>query len=262
VTVWRTRLAPTPSGFLHEGNALNFLLIQHLKKTLNAHIILRIDDLDKDRVRDQYIEDIFKTLDWLEILPDEAPGSVEEFKNSYSQSLRHSLYLNGLNELKLQHKVFACVCSRRQLGNGLYPGTCREKNIDQQRPHCWRYKSDDQGELGDFIVWTKQDQAAYQLASMVDDNHYGINLIIRGQDLQASTQAQLLLKERIYPQPEIKVFHHQLITQDGEKLSKSQLHHQDKPLRERYSSLSQLKAFLGLEEHLQQLDLFIDRSLN
>jgi glutamyl-tRNA synthetase len=71
VTIWRTRLAPTPSGYLHEGNALNFLLIHHLKEKLQAKIVLRIDDLDQDRVRDHYIEDIFETLKWMGIEPDE-----------------------------------------------------------------------------------------------------------------------------------------------------------------------------------------------
>ena len=67
----RTRIAPTPSGYLHVGNAYNFYLIQKYAKEKKGTILLRIDDFDFDRARDEYIEDIFKALEWLQITPDE-----------------------------------------------------------------------------------------------------------------------------------------------------------------------------------------------
>lgn len=69
----QTRIAPTPSGYLHLGNAYSFLLTKALAKKHGAKILLRIDDLDRDRYRPEYVEDIFATLDFLEIKIDQGP---------------------------------------------------------------------------------------------------------------------------------------------------------------------------------------------
>jgi glutamyl/glutaminyl-tRNA synthetase len=83
------------------------------------------------------------------------PSSLDQFKREYSQSLRHDEYFNAFKELKNQKKLFACRCTRKQVGDKRYLGTCRGQLIDAGEPHCWRYFSDD-CELGDFIVWTKK----------------------------------------------------------------------------------------------------------
>ena len=66
-----TRIAPTPSGYLHLGNAYSFLLTKALAKKYDAKILLRIDDLDRDRYRPEFVQDIFDTLDYLEIKIDQ-----------------------------------------------------------------------------------------------------------------------------------------------------------------------------------------------
>lgn len=256
---WKTRLAPTPSGFLHEGNALNFLLIQAVQKKLKARVFLRIDDLDQERVREEYIEDIFQTLVWLEIEPDEGPSSVEEFKKHYSQLDRFESYEKAWLQLKAMDQIFPCTCSRKSIGSTAYPGYCKTKAADLKRAHCWRFRGEGVCELGDFIVWTKKNQAAYQLASLVDDHKFDVNLIVRGDDLFQSTQAQLCLKQYLYPDQKTWVYHHGLIKDGVDKLSKSQLHHQAIPLRERYSNLEQLKARIDYDHHLKMLDDFISR---
>ncbi len=84
----KTRIAPTPSGFLHLGNVLSFSITAALAKKHSAKILLRIDDLDRARANDQYLQDIFDTLNFLEIPWDEGPRNVNEFKNAYSQAHR------------------------------------------------------------------------------------------------------------------------------------------------------------------------------
>lgn len=74
----RSRIAPTPSGYLHIGNAYNFLLTEAIVRKANGSLRLRIDDLDAPRVRPEYLQDVFESLSWLGITPDEGPGSIAE----------------------------------------------------------------------------------------------------------------------------------------------------------------------------------------
>ena len=80
------RLAPTPSGFLHLGNALNFLLIWQCARQNGGKILLRIDDLDSERKRPAYLEDIFESLHWLGIDWDEGPRSPEDFEQKIGRA--------------------------------------------------------------------------------------------------------------------------------------------------------------------------------
>ena len=79
----KTRIAPTPSGFLHVGNAVSFLITYCLAKSENGKLLLRIDDLDRERYRKEYVDDIFYTLDWLGIQYDEGPSSVPWNRGGY-----------------------------------------------------------------------------------------------------------------------------------------------------------------------------------
>ena len=84
----KTRLAPTPSGFLHIGNGAAFVATWALARAFEGKILLRIDDLDAERMRPEYIEDIFKTLDWLGLDWDEGPFSVGDFFKNWSETMR------------------------------------------------------------------------------------------------------------------------------------------------------------------------------
>ena len=96
----KTRIAPTPSGLLHEGNGISFLLTYALARAYEGQILLRIDDLDAERMRLAYLDDIFRTLDWLGIEWDEGPSSVADFQQNWSQHHRLDLYQNALDTLK------------------------------------------------------------------------------------------------------------------------------------------------------------------
>ena len=263
-TPFKTRIAPTPSGLLHEGNGASFILTYALARAYEGQILLRIDDLDAERMRIEYLDDIFRTLDWLGIEWDEGPTSVSDFQQNWSQHHRLDLYQNALEELKnivtqsvmaqnaLKGVVYACNCSRKQINaaslNGLYPQTCRFKHLDfEEKETAWRIHVPESTSVsvknvgieiqnihhssfiihhltGDFVIRQKNGLPAYQVASLVDDGHFGINVIVRGSDLWTSTAAQIFLAEQLGRTTfkETLFLHHVLTTNEkGEKLSKS-----------------------------------------
>ena len=247
-TFRRTRIAPTPSGYLHLGNAYSFKLTADLARRTGSKILLRIDDLDRERVEERYIQDIFDTLHFLDIPWDEGPRDRADFGQVWSQLHRMTLYRRALEELRNQGVLFACACSRTQIAResagGEYPGTCRDKGLSLDMPDVsWRVRTDMRRELTmqqldgsafkgvldgsvkDFIVRKKDGQPAYQLTSLVDDLHFGVDLIVRGLDLWSSTLAQLYLAELLPGGTAFAsvVFNHHALFTDagGNKLSKS-----------------------------------------
>lgn len=240
----KTRIAPTPSGFLHIGNAFNFLLAETLAKQIGAKILLRIDDIDTSRKRTAYVEDIFETINWLQINIDEGPSSIMEFEQQWSQQKRHELYIAALNKLKNKQMLFTCECSRSKLKNlEAYPNFCLKKQLPFEQPQsAWRIKMNSQQivnfsdklkgfqnidiaqQPGAFVVKTKNESPSYQLASVVDDTHFGITHIVRGEDLLNSTAQQLYLATHLEQTNFLKsmFYHHPLLTSlEGKKLSKS-----------------------------------------
>jgi glutamyl-tRNA synthetase len=237
----RSRLAPTPSGFLHLGNGVNFLHIWLLVRQAGGVLKLRIDDLDGDRCRPEYIEDIFRQLDWLGLDWDEGPSGPDDFSRYHSQRLRMERYREVLEGLRQRARLFACTCSRKEIQrrspDGLYPGTCRHLTHRSGASHTLRIRVEPDAvlevasqtidlcrELGDFVVWRRDDRPAYQLASLVDDLDDRINLIVRGEDLRISTGAQLYLAAKLGRDELARTsfIHHPLLFgPDGRKLSKS-----------------------------------------
>jgi len=230
----RLRLAPTPSGFLHIGNALNFTLNWLVARLNKGSIVLRIDDLDGERKRLEYIADIFESLHWLGLDWDEGPGllpnttdPVLDFEENWSQNLRLPLYFEALERLKGQNLLFPCQKSRRDLlpFDGKYPQEFRYQNISlNDADVAWRIRTPANIEPNDFVVRRRDGIPAYQIASLVDDLHFGITHAIRGEDLAASTEAQRFLAECLEADKflRIRFLHHPLVLgDDGEKLSKS-----------------------------------------
>ena len=241
-----SRLAPTPSGYLHLGNVANFLLTWLMVRRRNGKLLLRIDDLDSDRVRTEYLEDIFETLDWLGIDYDIGPSGVEDFKQHYSQQHRLPLYMEWLDKLSQKGALYACTCTRKMVRdrypNGCYQGFCKTKNLTLQYAGAvWRLDcasapayhfpilNDGQKTInllqtmGDPVLRKADCKPAYQIASISDDITMGINLVVRGEDLLPGTACQVFIHETIFGQaPSIQWIHHPLATHDnGEKLSKS-----------------------------------------
>ncbi|WP_295122565.1 glutamate--tRNA ligase family protein [uncultured Chitinophaga sp.] len=235
----KTRIAPTPSGYLHLGNILSFAITATLAKQTKAATMLRIDDLDRDRAAPEYIQDIFDTLEFLDIPWAEGPKSFDEYQSDFSQL--HRLYLYNAALEQLRPYVFACNCSRAQIArqstNGAYPGTCLHKNIPLDTDGVsWRLITDNRAitirdkqdvlpaDMQYFVVRKKDGYPAYQLSSVIDDQHFGIDLIVRGLDLWNSTLAQLYLSSLLPGNTfhQTQFYHHPLLLEkDGGKLSKS-----------------------------------------
>lgn len=238
----KTRIAPTPSGFLHLGNVLSFAITTALAREAGAGILLRIDDLDRDRVNPEYINDIFDTLNFLQAPWNEGPRDAADFEQGFSQLHRLGLYNQALAQLSDAGAVYACTCSRSKLLQNAIC-TCRDQNISLSADNVsWRLFTDQEqtiniktftgdtiqatlpDEMQHFIVKRKNGYPAYQLSSVVDDLFYGIDLVVRGQDLWPSTLAQQQLATALGNKQfgQIAFYHHPLLTDEaGNKLSKS-----------------------------------------
>ena len=105
--VYKTRFAPTPSGFLHLGNVFSFVVAAALAACWKAHTLLRIDDMDRERVNPAYVQDIFDTLRFLNIPWDQGPVDVPDFELHFSQRHRLPIYRQALAELKEKGMLFA-----------------------------------------------------------------------------------------------------------------------------------------------------------
>jgi len=241
----RTRIAPTPSGYLHVGNAFNFLVTAELVRTIGGTLFLRVDDLDQERVRPEYVEDVFRSLAWLGIRVDEGPSGPEDLQRSWSQQLRMERYGRVVEQVRATGHLYPCACSRAQRereGSGVH--LCRTGEIGSTPVGtAWRLKVPDPCP----VSWSEWDgtpqfvelnsampdpvmvqrgngRPAYQVASLVDDMDMGIDHVVRGADLIPSTACQwylaLILKRPAFQA--IRFHHHPLVTDGtGRKLSKS-----------------------------------------
>jgi glutamyl-tRNA synthetase len=273
-----TRLAPTPSGFLHVGNLMSFALTAGLARRHGASILLRIDDLDRQRMRREYLDDIFDTLRFAGIPWDEGPRDADDFLRNWSQSHRQPLYREALNHLCTTDAVFACTCSRSELfrtaADNTYPGTCRFRRHALEAPGmAWRLMAepagrvrmrrpdgcdevrDLPGEMRHLVVRKRDGDPSYQLASVVDDLHYRVDLVVRGEDLLPSTLAQLHVSGLLPPNPfgETSFLHHPLLRDAaGGKLSKSagaaSIRHLRLTGMDRMGLFRHLSCLLGMKE--------------
>lgn len=236
------RFAPSPSGRMHLGNALSALLSWLSAKSQGGQIVLRIEDLDPARSRQEYAQQIMEDFRWLGLLWDtRAPD----------QSTRGDAYAQALERLRDMDLVYPCYCSRDQLhaasaphasdGRIIYPGTCRnlteaQRNAMTKKP-AMRLRLPDreitfrdglqgpvtmnlQREFGDIIIRRADGVAAYQLAVVTDDGAQGVTQVVRGRDLLTSTPVQIYLYGLLgLPAPE---FCHvpMLLAMDGRRLSK------------------------------------------
>ncbi|GGZ14715.1 hypothetical protein GCM10007049_03300 [Echinicola pacifica] len=281
-----TRIAPTPSGFLHIGNILSFVITHSIAQKHQAKIMLRIDDLDQGRLREEYLDDIFDCLDFLEIPVDLGPKNKTEFRQEYSQIHRFPLYAEAINQLKANDLLYACDCSRKKINaqsnKGSYPQICRTKSLPLEAENVnWRLKTDNTAEIQiieenqpfksilpaqitDFVIRKKDKSPSYQLASLVDDIHFGTNIIIRGKDLYDSTLAQLYLSELIPANSfhSTNFHHHDLVkAPSGRKLSKSEGASSIKTMREsgqtKQAIYRQLGQYMGFQDPIGNLTEFI-----
>ncbi len=251
----RTRFAPTPSGFLHEGNAWNAIACWLAARAEGGTLRLRIDDLDADRVREECVEDVFASLGWLGLDWDEGPRSPAE-RAAHGQSGRRAVYAGTLDVLWASGRLYACTCSRKDLQAlpaapppGACARGCRERGLPREHPDAaWRLDTRGLPEErwvdawmgpvslapsaeGDPVLRRRDGLPAYHVASLTDDRDHGTTLLVRGADLLGATALQRALARVLDAQapgrgwadfPRARALHHPLRTAaDGRKLSKS-----------------------------------------
>ena len=242
-----TRLAPSPTGALHLGNARTFLVNWLLARQKGWRIILRVEDLDGPRVKASADRGLIEDLQWLGIDWDEGP---------IYQSQRRERYASAMRRLVETAQVYSCVCSRREVEEAasaphgdsgpIYPGTCRgrfasrdEAQRQSGRQAAMRFKVpparvrftdalrgvceyDATAELGDFVVEKGDGTPAYQLAVVIDDAEMGVTDVVRGEDLIDSTARQQLIYDALGRRDHIPRYIHLplIVGSDGRRLAK------------------------------------------
>jgi glutamyl-tRNA synthetase/glutamyl-Q tRNA(Asp) synthetase len=248
----RTRFAPAPTGFLHLGHVVNALHVWGVARARGAQVLLRIEDHDRQRCRQEYEAALLEDLDWLGFLPDIAPpGEFRQGPTRYRQSDNASAYRTAVEQLRAGgHRVYSCNCSRRDLlartgqpGTGTaelrYDGHCRERVLDHAAACALRVElpagverfddlrlgpqaQEPQVQCGDLLLRDRQGNWTYQFGVVVDDRDQDVDLIIRGMDLLESTGRQLLLGRMLGRTQSPRVLHHPLLLNSGgAKLSKA-----------------------------------------
>jgi glutamyl-tRNA synthetase len=262
-----TRLAPSPTGAQHLGNARTYLIAWLAARSRGGRVVLRIEDIDSPRIQAGAAEQACDDLRWLGLDWDEGP---------YVQTQRLPLYESALAQLRRQELVYPCTCSRTDIERAasaphaehegpIYPGTCASRRAGDAaklagRPFAWRFRSAAQGwrfddlllgptavdpaaHGGDFVVWKSAGTPAYQLAVVVDDAAHGITEVIRGDDLVPSTPRQLQLYAALGLRPPAFAHVPLVVGPDGRRLAKR---HGDTRLSTLRAAGVSAQALLGL----------------
>lgn len=234
----KTRIAPTPSGFLHLGNACNFVIIYCFAKMNNAKILLRIDDFDHLRCKDEYLNDIFEIIHWLDVNIDEGPSDINDFKKNWSQQIRFVNYKETFQKILSKcNNISQCSCTRKMKRNSAC--NCNSSNLNQSFNQIFKTNESiymklnsmsgndefyDIKLMNGIVLLDKNNLPSYQICSLHDDIKFGITHIIRGKDLLPSSAIQLYLSQYLHENNfnNIQWFHHELIIgENNKKISKS-----------------------------------------
>ena len=236
------RFAPTPSGRMHLGNVFAGLLAWLSVRSQGGGMVLRMEDLDRERTSEEYAETLRKDLLWL---------GLDWDAETAPQSQRSAVYETYFEKLRDLDLIYPCYCTRSQLhtvnaphqsdGTYVYAGTCRNLTEAEQaafgRKPAWRvkvpdeiYKLEDlaqghffqnlQTQCGDFVVRRADGVFVYQLAMTVDDGEAGVTEVVRGMDLLGSAPRQMYL-QKLFGFSHPRYGHvPMLLAPDGRRLSK------------------------------------------
>lgn len=268
------RFAPSPSGRMHLGNIYASLVAWLSARSAGGRMVLRIEDLDPRTQSGPWTELLIRDLDWLGLTWDAGPFYQHDRIGRYEDAAR-SLVERGL--------TYPCFCTRAELhaasaphasdGTPVYAGTCRNLSPDEvarrsaERSPATRLMvpaaSDPAGvitftdrvfgqqcqelarDCGDFLIRRSDGVFAYQLSVVVDDAEMGVNEVVRGCDLLASTPRQIYL-QRLLGLPEPAYAHVPLLmAPDGRRLSKRDRDLDMEGLRERFRTPERLLGWLA-----------------
>ncbi len=222
------RLAPSPTGAQHVGNARTFLVAWLATRSCNGQLILRIEDLDTPRTKAWANQQAVQDLRWLGLDWD------TESQDVVYQSQRADRYRQVLTKLQSDERVYPCTCTRSdidaessaphesQLDGTVYSGKCQSRIVADHREldshgqrYAWRFRMpsgtmrwtdslygeqsiDAQSTLGDFVVARNYGPTAYQLAVVVDDHDFSVTEVVRGDDLVYSTYRQIAIYDALH----------------------------------------------------------------
>ncbi len=265
MSILRGRLAPSPTGSQHVGNARTYLLAWLSARSQGGEVLLRMEDIDVWRNKPDAAAQALDDLRWL---------GLDWDGEAVVQSTRLPEHEAALAELQRLELVYPCTCSRNDIATAAsaphaehegptYPGTCAHRKVAEaatlDRPYAWRFRVTDtpayfdlfQGlvELdlqklgGDFVVWRAAKVPAYQLAVVVDDAAAGITEVVRGDDLTPSTPRQLLIYEALGLTPPRFAHVPLVVGENGQRLAKR---HGDTRLSSLREARVQPEALLGL----------------
>ncbi len=251
------RLAPSPTGALHLGNARTFMLAYLAVRSRGGRLVLRIEDLDHPKVKRGAAAQAIEDMRWLGLEWDEGPD-VGGANAPYVQSERRALYGDALGKLLAAGRVYPCTCSRADVENAQsaphgrdphslsYTGTCRGRHagwkeacaaLPNGRLPVWRFRTDSgisvfddaflgrmeldvERELGDFALARDEFGAGYQLACVVDDAAMGVTEVLRGDDLVDAAHCQLAVYRALGLTPPVFVHVPLVVAEDGHRLAK------------------------------------------
>jgi glutamyl-tRNA synthetase len=261
------RLAPSPTGAQHVGNARTYLIAWLHARTQGGKVLLRIEDIDSPRIKPWARQQTLDDLRWLGLDWD---GEI------VVQTERLALYDSAFARLKEQELVYPCTCTRSDLEHAasaphmehegpVYPGTCASRTVRDAvslSNYCWRFRVPVRSPTfldgfrgrcqidlrtigGDFVLWKTTGTPAYQLAVVVDDAAMGVTEVVRGDDLVPSTPRQLLVYEALGWSPP-QFFHVPLVVgTDGRRLAKRHGDTRLSTLRESGVSAGWLRGLLA-----------------
>ena len=246
------RLAPSPTGAQHIGNARTYLLAWLSIRSRGGRIILRMEDIDSPRVKFGAERQAIEDLRWLGLDWDEGPD-VGGTSAPYVQTHRMEMYRAYLKQLQHAEQIYPCTCSRSDVQAAasaphagqegpIYPGVCAGRTAMDaatigDAPFSWRFRTSAKKrqfrdgvtgfvecsvskELGDFVVAKMNGAPAYQLAVVIDDHFMGVNEVLRGDDLLPSAFRQLDLYD-VFGWPAPTFIHAPLVVgPDGRRLAK------------------------------------------
>ena len=238
-----SRLAPSPTGALHLGNARTFLVNWALARNEGWKLLMRMEDLDGPRVKTDAARQTLDTLSWLGL---DYEGEVLE------QSKDLGPYRVAMQRLAEADLIFACDLSRKEVQQAasaphgddheirfpveLRPQDPRRFEFDREDRN-YRLITPDESieiadaftgpavlhphrEVGDFVIWTKRGVPGYQLAVVVDDARQGVTDVVRGDDLLPSAARQVLIYRALGMEPP-RFWHLPLVLgEDGHRLAK------------------------------------------
>ncbi len=250
--MFRTRFAPSPTGLLHVGNAYSALECMQWAKSHGAELLLRIEDIDFTRCRPEFTLAIFEDLKWLGIEWSRDVRKQSEHGATYQQALERLIEAGVLYPCFCTRKQIHDEITRMGLAphseemGDPYPGSCKHLSAAESRqrllhePHAWRLDmeaalqqtgslqwTDSEGAhhpvsagMGDVVIGRKDVGISYHLAVVIDDALQEITHVIRGQDLETSTDIHRILQALLELPSPIYSHHPLILTPDGERLAK------------------------------------------